>query len=568
MRASRWVVGAGALILLCLAVVPSASAADVRFGDGGWSWFQDPRAITHTGLHTRTYVGWVTPAGDVTVGSYDHGTQQTQSFVLHAALQRDDHVSPALQVRPDGRIVAYYAAHSGTPFYYRVTTNPEDVTEWGPAQTIDTNTPGRFGYTYPNPIRLAAERRTYLFWRGGNLDPVFSTQEDGETEWAPARSLIRVPGESAAQNERPYLKFASRGEDTVHFAYTNAHPNEAADVNVYYGRIRDGKVEEANGAFISDLGNPIGPREADKVFDGAGPTWIHDVAVGTDGRPVLVFASFPAAGSTTGHVYHYARWTGESWEVHTITAAGGSISPGRSPLYSGGITLDHDDPSTVYLSRQVGTAFWVETWKTPDGGRAWSSTTLTPGSTVENVRPLSPRGNEPGGEMVIWMSGTYTRYTDFATSVTTFADLPAPPMPEAPVPPTAPVPPIVSTEPKPGSEPPAADRRRARASLVSRRVAIGPRRGGRLVIRCRARTRDRCRVSGTLRRGRGRIGSVRGTVRGGRRGTLRVRLTRRAAERLRRTRRMGARVVAGSTSLSGRRTRVGGTVRLRVRRAP
>ncbi|CAN5606093.1 hypothetical protein BH20ACT19_BH20ACT19_10380 [soil metagenome] len=463
MQALRWARGAGALIVLCLAFAPAASAADVRFGDGGWSWFQDPRAITHTGEHTRTYVGWVTPAGDVTVGSYDHETSERQSFVLHEALEADDHVSPALQVRPDGRLVAYYARHSGTPFYYRVTTNPEDITSWEPARTIDTNSDGRFGYTYPNPIRLADEGRTYLFWRGGNLDPTFSTQADGEEAWAPARSLIRVPGESPAQNERPYLKFASRGRDTVHFAYTNAHPNEAADVNVYYGRIRDGKVEEANGVFISDLGNPIGPREADKVFDGAGPTWIHDVAVGADGRPVVVFASFPAAGSATGHVYHYARWTGERWEVNPITDAGGSISPQRSPLYSGGITLDHDDPTTVYLSREVAGLWSIEAWSTPDGGAGWTSRAITPPSATKAFRPLSPRGDEPGEEMVVFMSGAYTTYRRFQTAVTTFVEDPLPPaLPEAPAPLVGPA--------DQGDERPPPDRRVARIAVGARPV--------------------------------------------------------------------------------------------------
>src|SRR5680860_522803 len=203
MRATRWLGrAAGVLLLWLLVFAASASAAEVRFGDGGWSWFQDPRAVTYTGDQTRTYVGWVTPAGDVTVGSYDHGTGQNASSVLHAALQEDDHVSPALHVRPDGRIVAFYARHSEAPMYYRVTTQPEDVTSWGPEQTITTNIGTTFGFTYPNPMRLAAENRTYLFWRGGSLQPSFSTQEDGSEEWAPARQLITVPGERPQRQVR------------------------------------------------------------------------------------------------------------------------------------------------------------------------------------------------------------------------------------------------------------------------------------------------------------------------------------------------------------------------------
>ncbi len=556
-----WSILVGAGCVLCLALAGSASAGEVRFGDGGWSWFQDPRAITHRGAHTRTYVGFVTPTGDVTVASYDHATKQVARFVLHAALQEDDHASPALFVRPDGRLVAFYAKHSGTPFYYRTTVNPEDVTSWGTAQILDTNTAGPYGFTYPNPIRLATERRTYLFWRGGNLDPTFSIQKDGETGWAAARSLIHVPNNQPGPSaERPYVKYASDGEDTIHFAYTNAHPNETPDVNIYYGRIRAGRVEAVDGADLAELGTPILPRDADLVFDGAGPAWIHDVAVGADGRPVMVFATFPTSTSATDHLYHYARWNGSSWDVHQITPAGGSISTGgRSPLYSGGITLDHDDPSNVYLSRQVGQAWWVEAWKTTDGGATWASRTLTPGSTVKNVRPLSPRGNEPNGEMVLWMSGAYPNYNTLQTAVTSFIEDPPPPVFEPPAPPT----PGPTTTP---TTSPVSDVRLARASPGSGVVRVGPRGGGRLAVHCRAEASDRCKVSGSLRRAAGRLGAISGTVGAGRRATVAVRLTRRGRVQIQRAGQLRVRVVATSSSLSGRGSPVRGKVRLVLRR--
>ncbi len=54
--------------------------------------------------------------------------------------------------------------------YYRRTAAPEDVTAWEPERRVPTNTPGSFGYTYPNPVQLSAEgNRIWLFWRGGNF---------------------------------------------------------------------------------------------------------------------------------------------------------------------------------------------------------------------------------------------------------------------------------------------------------------------------------------------------------------------------------------------------------------
>jgi PKD repeat protein len=392
------------------AAAESAWAAIHPIGDGAWSWFGDPRAVTYTGAHTRTYVGWVDEEGDIKVSSFDHDTGDRVTAVLQARLQKDDHANPSIQVRPDGRLVVYYSRHVGPAMHYRISSNPEDVTSWEAPQTVPTNTPGIRGYTYPNPIRLESEHRTYLFWRGGNYNPTFSIQNDGESTWSPARTLITMP------NERPYVKYDSSGGDTIHVAYTNAHPNEFSDVNIYYARIRAGKIERVDGQQIGSLDDPIAPGEGDLVYDGIEQAWVHDVAADSAGRPVIVFASFPTA---TDHRYHYARWTGSAWDVHQITPAGGTFrEDGGSPDYSGGITLDHEDPSRVYLSRQVGSSFHVEQWTTGDGGATWTSQAIT-SAPGKNVRPISPRGmGATGGDMsVIWMNGAYPSYVAYDTEI-------------------------------------------------------------------------------------------------------------------------------------------------------
>ncbi|HMJ95934.1 MAG TPA: BNR-4 repeat-containing protein [Thermoleophilaceae bacterium] len=398
---------AGLVAVCALAWAGSAGAAVHPIGDGAWSWFGDPRAVTHDG---RTYVGWVDQEGDVKVSSYDHATGERVTAVLQARLNQDDHANPSLLVRPDGRLVVFYSRHVGPSMHYRVSSQPGDVSSWEAPQTVPTNTPGIRGYTYPNPIRLEDEAATYLFWRGGNYNPTFSIQKDGETGWSPARTLITMPG------ERPYAKYDSSGGDTIHVAYTNAHPTEFGDVNIYYARVRAGKIERAGGQQIGSLDDPITPAEGNLVYDGAAQAWVHDVAADSAGNPVIVFASFP---SPSDHRYHYARWTGSAWEVHEITAAGGTFrEDGGSPDYSGGITLDHEDPSRVYLSRQVGPSSWqVETWTTADGGTTWSSQALSSGG--KNVRPVSPRGMSAfGGDMsVIWMNGSYPSYVSYDTEI-------------------------------------------------------------------------------------------------------------------------------------------------------
>ncbi len=187
--------------------------------------------MTYTGHHTRAYIGWLDRAGDVKVESFDYANRATVTSVLHSALQRDDHANPSLEVRPDGRIVAYYSQHFGPQLLYRVSAKPEDVSAWGPEHSVPTNAlvpPGEpdSGYTYPNPVHLSSERATYLFWRGADYQPTFSVRGDRATAWATARTLLRSPG------QRPYVKYDTDGKDTIDVAFTNAHPREYGDVNI------------------------------------------------------------------------------------------------------------------------------------------------------------------------------------------------------------------------------------------------------------------------------------------------------------------------------------------------
>jgi PKD repeat protein len=407
--------GALAALICVVAWAAPAAAQQTPLGGGAWSWFGDPRAVTVPGTageSTKTFVGWVDLEGDIKVSSYDHSTEERVTAVLQARLNQDDHANPSIQVRPDGRLMVFYSRHVGPAMYYRISTQPRDVRAWSDPQPMPTNVAGGFGYTYPNPIRLEDEDRTYLFWRGGNYNPTYSIQDDASDTWSQARNLMLHDG------ERPYVKYASNGDDTIHLAYTNAHPGEFGNVNIYYAQVREGAIWGAGGNPIAELSDPpISPGQGDQVFNPTVPTWIHDVAVGPDG-PVIVFASLP---SRTEHHYHYAHWDG-GWIVRDITPAGGTFrEDGGSPYYSGGLTLDHEDPSRVYLSRQVGDGLWqVETWDTADEGATWTSTVISV-SGGKNVRPVSPRGMPSPFDddlRVIWMRGAYPSYETYSTSIT------------------------------------------------------------------------------------------------------------------------------------------------------
>ena len=387
---------------------PSLSGS---WGDGAWSWFGDPRAVYVAGRDDEVFVGWIDWSGNVTVGAYDPRLGVTSQHVI-GHLRHDDHDAPAILVEPDKRLTVFFSGHNGADMYYRSTLRPEDISAWGPLQHVPSNVKGSLGFTYPNPVLLPSEdNKVYLFWRGGNWSADYATRTlDGR--WSRAHALIRVSG------QRPYVKVDSNGRDEIVFAFTNGHPRNVL-TSIYYAAYRAGSLWTAGGRWIARMGSgPIAPEQADVVYDAQAtkvPAWVWDVALRPNGNPVIVYATFP---SNSHHEYWYAAWTGSRWISHFLTVGGGSISPGTIEYeYSGGIALDHSDPSIVYLSRQVPGGWEIERWTTDDGGFHWSHTVVVPADGTQNVRPIVPRGWDHGPMSLLWLHGHYGSYTDYHTSI-------------------------------------------------------------------------------------------------------------------------------------------------------
>jgi hypothetical protein len=387
-------------------------------GDGAWCWFADPRAVYYEGIHKRTYVGWVNNPGDIKIAQYDHKTKKTTTETLKENLEYDDHANPAILILSDGRLMVFYSPHCGRPMAYRISKNPEDISSWSDPVEIGTNTEGKFGYTYPNPIQLKKEQnKIYLFWRGGNFKPTFAVSND-TINWTPAKTLIEGKG------ARPYTKFASNGTDKIHFAFTDGHPRNESKNSIYYACYYDGALHKADGTVIKDMNSlPIKPHEADKVYDAdtsGARAWIWDIAIDNSGNPVIVYTSLPEEKE---HHYRYAKYSGGKWQDSPLTSAGswfpqtpeGKIE--TETYYSGGITLDHSNPSVVYLSKPTNGVFEIEKWVTTDGGSTWTSEKMTSGSAKNNVRPVVPRGSKTDNAGLIWMCGDYIHYTKYHTAL-------------------------------------------------------------------------------------------------------------------------------------------------------
>jgi hypothetical protein len=381
-------------------------------GSGAWIWFNDPRAVYFAGQHRATYAVWVNGEGNAILGSYDHDTHVISRVVLKYGVGRDDHASPTLLSLPDGRLIAFYSSHGGKRIYYRKTLYPEDIASLGRARRVPTDR-GRFGVTYPQPIRLGRERgRIWLFWRGSNWQPTFATSADGN-RWSRPRTVIEdgIPG----KRHRPYVKVASEGFDTIHFAFTEAHPGRYPTA-IYYMKYQEGLFYTASGRTIGSLSTlPITPQQADQVYDPkvrGVRAWVYDVAADDNDQPVIVYDEIYRHND---HRYRYARWTGFGWQDNEIVSSGPAITntPG---WYSAGITLDHEDPRIVYLSRLVNGQYEIEQWRTADGGATWTHKPITTNSSEPNLRPVSPRGLLDN-DVVFWMRGAYPNYLKYRTAL-------------------------------------------------------------------------------------------------------------------------------------------------------
>ncbi len=397
--------------------------------DGAWCWFGDPRAVYHDG---QVFTGWVSRDGSIRVASYDVARRLIQRTNLHPQLEADDHNNPSLLVRPDGRILVAWSRHARDDMYLAVSKRPGEIYEFEPPRRILLNSReankhcyagGQDSYTYPSLFHLSLERRLYLGWRGLDFKPNLSWSDDYGRTWAPGRIYI-VPGKTYL-NQRPYMKIASNGADTLHFAFTDGHPRNEPENSVYYARLTRGEFQRADGSLISKLQDvPFDGRRADVVYDARRTrekAWIWDVAADAAGRPAIVYVRFP---SDTDHRYHYARWDGARWHDHEIARGGGWFpeTPAgqveREPNYSGGLVLDNGDPDVVHVSIPVEGVREIERWKTSDLGASWSKLPITTRSKRDNIRPFTIRNAPAAGPRVLWMSlRRYTHYTDFDAEI-------------------------------------------------------------------------------------------------------------------------------------------------------
>lgn len=410
-------------------------------GEGGWVWFGSCRAIASG---NRTIAGYITGSGDVKAILIDNATKAvTATTTMYAHFLVDDHEPPSFVVRPDGVIMAAFAYHIGE-LYVGIGTAPGVLPAQAQVTNITTQV-GAFGpvtqatgYTYASIVYLGAEDRYYIFFRfhdWAGTAHVGYTWHAGNGAgglaagpWAP-RTLVATA---------TYHQFAKNGTGRLDFVLSN-HPHDPGNHDVRHMYFTGSQWYTSAGVRIT-AAQPFAITEATRVWDGSTTMgWLWDIAIDS-GKPVVAFATFPGAanpgGPATDHRAYDGRWDGSAWATHQIAAMGSRIPtadvvPGDpESFYSGGVVIDHSDPTVMLYSSNTGGSFNLYRAVTTDGGATYTSTAVTSDGN-KNVRPVCVIGH--GTEVqFLYLYGRFDHYESYSQGIGVIGAA-APPPPPPPV---------------------------------------------------------------------------------------------------------------------------------------
>ncbi len=426
----------------------------ITFNDnGGWSWFEDERAIVDLQAGTAGKIivssvangsgtGGASRNGDVEVVSYDLASSAITRFTLADNLEADDHDSAALLKLPDGRYLSSYSKHStNNQLQWRVSTAPSDISAWGPSNVyLEAG-----GTTYSNLIYLSASGDVFDFHRvagaAGGYDPHFLKWNlETQSGFAYGGRLLTGPEGDTGNSDRPYIRYTSNGVGRIDFITTDAHPRNLLSNSVYHGYIQyEGNqnygVYQSDGTRLGDLSNvSTSPFKASDftpllVGNTVSPVnnllmtrgWTTDVELDANGKPYAVFTA-RVNDNSLDHRFFYGRYTENGWNIHELAKAGGYLYA-NEPDYTGLVALDPSNPNRLFMSSKIDPRtgvtmprYEIFEGKTANEGATWSWAPITYNSTVDNIRPIVPRWDNEHTAL-LWMRGTYTTYKNYNMSI-------------------------------------------------------------------------------------------------------------------------------------------------------
>ena len=397
-----------------------------------WSYFGDPRSVAH---ESHVFTGCVGTDGRTVVEDFDLDDGRRRLRTLFEPLEADDHNNPSL-VFFRKRLYAFSSPHSGylyprdrrSRMRYRVSQRPwADGGGWepdadGPARAPDAGsaTPIRTRWWRVTGCTCSCAARA---GRRTSRRPPTGATGPGRGRWCAALSPSLQDG-GGTRRVRPYAKYVGTRDGSVLIALSDGHPASFKS-SLYFVRLKDGRFYAADGRVIGTLADlPLRFEQLDRVEPhsaAGGRAWPMDIAQDRSGMPVVAYSSLVGTRDT----FRYGRWDGRRWRTQPIAKAGRTLFS----YHNSGVTLDHEDPSWVVLSRTIDGQNEIEARHTPDRGSSWCPVQLTHESRSFNIRPVIPRGlRDPHRLVVLYVSGSAKSFREYDTDVVmATAERPIPP---------------------------------------------------------------------------------------------------------------------------------------------
>lgn len=384
------------------------------------------------GTLNMSYLGYIDVHGNIKATQMDFLTGQKTDVLVRSFFQPDDHNNPTFLVLPDERVLIIYSRHTDeAAFYYRVSQKPGDITTLGQEKKIVTQN----NTTYPSPFLLSDDpEHFYLCWRGIGWHPTIAritlpdANDDVVVDWGP-HQMVQSTG------ARPYAKYCSNGKDKIYFTYTTGHPDNEQPNWLYLNVINiNAKPNAATGKVsVRPTLNDIQGRELSVIENGKfnvsktstyksvypftvvdDPAnlrnWVWQIVLDQEERPRIAMVRIN--GGKNQHEYYYARWTGTAWALTDICDGGGKFHPSNTEYcYSGGMSLDPQNPGDIYLSKPTqgehGNVFELWKYSVDANGKVVNQEQLTRDSEKNNVRPFFLPGSAESPLRLAWMYGDY-----------------------------------------------------------------------------------------------------------------------------------------------------------------
>lgn len=416
---------------LCVTVEAQQSEITVFMKQGGWCWYQDPRAIIHD---DKLFVGSIqgNGSGDAVVGIYDLAQRMPLGrIVMHENFGHDDHNSPVFYRRPDGSVLAVYALHNRNKNHYYRVSDPKNPLVWSEEMVYRHDYAEASNVTYMNLFAMQKEGKLYNFFRGIEFNPCFITSSDQGTTWSEPTHFIKS---ELNGRHRPYVRYCGNGVDSVYISFTDGHPRDFGN-SIYYALFKNGNFYHADGSIIKNLktNGPLRASEAERIYTGGGGSgrgvnrsasnsaWTSCLAVDSKGHPHIAYTLYI---SNTDHRYRIASYDGNHWVDREVARAGNCLYD-RETSYTGLISLDPNDPTCVVISSDVDPSSGIGTGGNHEIYRATIETDdniqtirwepVTQKSDVGNIRPLVVRDGNT--RVIAWLRGQFNTYQDYQMDV-------------------------------------------------------------------------------------------------------------------------------------------------------